>query len=148
MKKKLRISLGLTVFMMLLMWISDLLFHTKFMGAAVFQPFPHLIFFLLLGLDLYFWYKLREEKRKQLPKYGKKNIVDYFILFLLADLALSSDKERISSATTANPLPCSPALAASIDAFRDKRLVCEAMELISPRIVVILFISVSSESVA
>ena len=42
---------------------------------------------------------------------------------LLADLALSSDKERISSATTANPLPCSPALAASIDAFRDKRLV-------------------------
>lgn len=44
MKKKLRISLGLTVFMMLLMWISDLLFHTKFMGAAVFQPFPHLIF--------------------------------------------------------------------------------------------------------
>lgn len=88
MKKKLRISLGLTVFMMLLMWISDLLFHTKFMGAAVFQPFPHLIFFLLLELDLYFWYKLREEKRKQLPKYGKKNIVDYFILFLLADLAL------------------------------------------------------------
>ena len=41
-----------------------------------------------MGLDLYFWYKLREEKRKQLPKYGKKNIVDYFILFLLADLAL------------------------------------------------------------
>lgn len=49
MKKKLRISLGLTVFMMLLMWISDLLFHTKFMGAAVFQPFPHLIFFFVIG---------------------------------------------------------------------------------------------------
>ena len=33
----------------------------------------------------------------------------------------------ISSATTAKPLPASPALAASIDAFRDKRLVWEAI---------------------
>jgi hypothetical protein len=32
-----------------------------------------------------------------------------------------------SSATTANPLPCSPALAASIAALRESRLVCCAI---------------------
>ncbi|MNC55407.1 hypothetical protein D3C75_1049340 [compost metagenome] len=39
-----------------------------------------------------------------------------------------------SAATTANPLPCSPALAASIPAFKARILVCDAMEVISPRI--------------
>ena len=34
-----------------------------------------------------------------------------------------SDKVRISSATTANPLPASPALAASIEAFKARRFV-------------------------
>ncbi len=33
----------------------------------------------------------------------------------------------MDSATTAKPLPCSPALAASIDAFKANRLVCSAM---------------------
>ncbi|MPM99045.1 hypothetical protein SDC9_146235 [bioreactor metagenome] len=37
----------------------------------------------------------------------------------------------ISSATTANPLPASPALAASIAAFRANKLVCSAMEAIT-----------------
>ena len=36
----------------------------------------------------------------------------------------------ISSATTAKPLPASPALAASILAFKDNRFVCSAMEAI------------------
>ena len=36
-----------------------------------------------------------------------------------------SESFLISSATTANPLPYSPALAASIDALSPKRLVCE-----------------------
>lgn len=34
---------------------------------------------------------------------------------------------RTSSATTANPRPCSPALAASIAAFKASRLVCSAI---------------------
>lgn len=39
-----------------------------------------------------------------------------------------------SSATTANPLPASPALAASIAAFNASRLVCAAMSLITVKI--------------
>ena len=38
----------------------------------------------------------------------------------------------ISSATTANPLPASPALAASMEAFKAKRLVWEVMLSIVP----------------
>ena len=38
-------------------------------------------------------------------------------LVVLAALELSSAKEPISEATTANPFPASPALAASIEAF-------------------------------
>ena len=51
---------------------------------------------------------------------------------------LSSANLRTSSATTANPFPASPALAASIDALRAKRLVCSAisvMELTTVRTV-------------
>ena len=40
-----------------------------------------------------------------------------------ADCLVFSDSVLISSATTAKPLPASPALAASIDAFRARRLV-------------------------
>ena len=43
---------------------------------------------------------------------------------------LSSASFLISSATTANPFPASPALAASIAAFRANRFVCSAIELI------------------
>ncbi|MNP61904.1 hypothetical protein D3C76_1571350 [compost metagenome] len=38
---------------------------------------------------------------------------------------------RTSSATTANPRPCSPALAASIAALSASKLVCSAMLLIT-----------------
>ncbi len=41
-----------------------------------------------------------------------------------APLLLSSERLRISSATTANPLPDSPARAASIEAFKESRFVC------------------------
>ena len=41
---------------------------------------------------------------------------------------------RTSSATTANPRPCSPARAASIAAFRARRFVCSAISLIIPAI--------------
>ena len=40
-----------------------------------------------------------------------------------AELVVRADKLRTSSATTANPRPCSPARAASIDAFRANKLV-------------------------
>ena len=49
----------------------------------------------------------------------------------LADSLDCSASFLISSATTANPLPCSPALAASILAFKAKRLVCEVIPEIS-----------------
>ncbi len=48
----------------------------------------------------------------------------------LADSLDCSASFWIWEATTAKPLPCSPALAASMDAFRDRRLVSSAMEVI------------------
>ncbi len=50
----------------------------------------------------------------------------------------SSARLLISSATTANPLPASPALAASIAAFKAKRLVCSVIELMVSTILPIL----------
>ena len=50
---------------------------------------------------------------------------------LLATLRLSSASRRICSATTAKPLPASPALAASMDAFNASIFVCEAIFNIS-----------------
>ena len=50
----------------------------------------------------------------------------------LIDFAFSlvlSAKFRILSATTENPFPASPALAASMLAFNDKILVCVAISL-------------------
>ena len=44
----------------------------------------------------------------------------------LAERADFSDNLRTSSATTANPRPCSPARAASMAAFRASRFVCSA----------------------
>jgi hypothetical protein len=49
-------------------------------------------------------------------------------------LAASDDRWAslpTSSATTANPLPCAPARAASMAAFRDSRLVCSAISVIT-----------------
>ena len=46
----------------------------------------------------------------------------------LEDSCVSVLKFRISSATTANPFPASPALAASIDAFNASRFVWELMD--------------------
>ena len=69
-----------------------------------------------------------------------------FVLF--AALELPSASDPISEATTANPLPASPALAASIEAFSAKRFVWSAMSSIvlmmlttSLEVSVILFIA-------
>ena len=51
--------------------------------------------------------------------------ISSFVVF--AALELSRASFPISSATTAKPFPASPARAASIEAFKDKRFVCDAM---------------------
>ena len=58
------------------------------------------------------------------------------------DSVLFFASEPISEATTAKPLPASPALAASIDALSDKRLVSSA---ISPISLIISTISLEAE---
>ncbi len=50
-------------------------------------------------------------------------------------------RARTSSATTANPLPSSPALAASIAALSASRLVCSATLLMTPSTVPMFWIS-------
>ncbi|MNY52779.1 hypothetical protein D3C86_1884820 [compost metagenome] len=50
----------------------------------------------------------------------------------LADSPDCSASLRTWSATTANPLPCSPARAASIVALRASMFVCEAIPLMTP----------------
>lgn len=45
----------------------------------------------------------------------------------VAELEDSSASFLTSSDTTANPLPCSPALAASIAAFKASKFVCSAI---------------------
>ena len=50
---------------------------------------------------------------------------------LEADNLDSSASLRTSSATTANPLPCSPARAASIAAFNASKLVCSVISVIT-----------------
>ena len=90
MKKYLHISIGITVVIILLCLISDTLFHTHYMGETVFQPFPHLFLFLCLASDLFFWYKVREERRESSPytthHKPKKTALDAGILFVLACL--------------------------------------------------------------
>ena len=51
-------------------------------------------------------------------------------LVVLAALELSSAKEPISEATTANPFPASPARAASMEAFNANRFVWSAISSI------------------
>ena len=55
--------------------------------------------------------------------------IDFIISLAVfwAALALSSARLLTSCATTEKPLPASPARAASIAAFKDKRLVCSAI---------------------
>lgn len=52
-----------------------------------------------------------------------------FKLILSTALLVWSDNFLISSATTTKPLPASPALAASIEAFKARRLICFALHL-------------------
>ena len=54
--------------------------------------------------------------------------ISSFVVF--AALELSNASFPISSATTAKPLPASPARAASIEAFNDKRFVCDEISSI------------------
>lgn len=82
MKKRLTISLAVTIAMMLLLKVSDATLGTKYMGETEFQPFPHLVLFGGIISSLYFWYKLREEKaRVHVPPKGK-TLLDRFILYI------------------------------------------------------------------
>ena len=68
-----------------------------------------------------------------IPSIGLKAcLILYIISFILIPEVLTADFDasanlRTSSATTANPLPYSPALPASILAFRANKLVCSAI---------------------
>ena len=64
-------------------------------------------------------------------------VVSIRFVVLPAALADSSARFFTCSATTAKPLPASPALAASIAAFNDNKFVCEAISSISLIIVLI-----------
>ncbi|BAA29580.1 114aa long hypothetical protein [Pyrococcus horikoshii OT3] len=58
-------------------------------------------------------------------------ILSMMLFMLSAACLLSSANFLISWATTANPLPASPALAASIAAFKANKFVCSAMLVIT-----------------
>ena len=67
---------------------------------------------------------------------------------LPVSFCVSSASLRISSATTANPLPASPALAASMDAFNASRLVCEEIALMPSITSFIRLITSKSSSIS
>ena len=68
------------------------------------------------------------------------SLADCSISTLTSDEALAADwaRRRTSTATTAKPLPASPARAASTEAFSARRLVWKAMSSISPMMLEIL----------
>jgi len=57
-----------------------------------------------------------------------------------AECTDSSASFLISCATTEKPLPASPALAASMDAFKLRRFVCSAISLIVPMIFPVILV--------
>lgn len=86
-RKYLCIALGITGFLFFLCAISDALLNTHYLGITTFQPFPHIFLFAGIILILYFWYKLREERRKSQPFSSKRGLLDYVILFYLCGFA-------------------------------------------------------------
>lgn len=90
MKKALLSTLCLTAVTVVLFYISDIVFDTTYLGVTVFQPFPHLILFSLVALDLYFWYQVRNNSHREGKATNRKTLLDYFILFLLATLIFAT----------------------------------------------------------
>ena len=69
-----------------------------------------------------------------------------FVFISLTDSFDCSDNFFIDSATTENPFPCSPALAASIDALSASKFVCSAIPATIDTIFVMSFALFSKSS--
>lgn len=85
MKKRLKWSLGVTMFIFLVWVLWDAFGDPTIWNASIFQPFPGLVLSISLILDLWFWYSLRQEKAQGITKSRKKekSILDIIIIFLM-----------------------------------------------------------------
>ena len=92
----LKTSVIITIVLMFLCFLSDKFLGTQYMGNTYFQPFPHLLIFGIVFLDLILWYEKRKEDARTSvpPKAGtrtNKILLFVIIVYVMAVAGLVAE---------------------------------------------------------